>query len=243
MLTTVLAKPPRKLWTPKRLPGLHTWFKSDAGLYQDAARTTPTVADGDPVGGWADQSGNGRHASQSTSSKRPTLKLNIQNGRSVVRGDGTDDGLQTAAFGATLSQPYTLFLVHKFNVLANNQNVLDGLTDPNRFYLARPANNAYDLYFGTGTPQFGTTTTNWRLLRVVAQGASTKYQFEGGAEATIASNPGTSPLDGLTLFMNRNGTIQFFNGDIAELILCSGDLSAADDARATAYLNQRWAVY
>lgn len=230
-------------FSPLQLATLHTWFKADVGLYQDAARTTPAVADGDPVGGWADQSGNGRHASQSTAGKRPTLKLAIKAGKSVVRGDGAATGLQTAAFAAPLSQPYTLWVVHKFNALTDSQNVLDGLTDPNRCYLARPTSSVYGLYCGSATTTFGTTTTAWRLLRVVASGAASAYQFEGAAEATVAATPGTSPLDGLTLFMNRSGTIQFFNGDIAELVLCSGALSSGDAARVHAYLNQRWGVY
>lgn len=40
-------------------------------LFQDAAGTIPVTADGDPVGLMLDKSGNGNHATQSTSARRP----------------------------------------------------------------------------------------------------------------------------------------------------------------------------
>jgi hypothetical protein len=54
------------------------WFSvSDASsLFQDAAGTTPAVADGDPVGLIRDKSGFHNDATQSTSSARPVLRLN-----------------------------------------------------------------------------------------------------------------------------------------------------------------------
>lgn len=68
------------------------WLKADAGTNQTASGTAAT-ADADPVGEWQDQGGNGNHLAQATASKRGTLKLNIQNGRPVIRFDGTDDFL------------------------------------------------------------------------------------------------------------------------------------------------------
>ena len=43
-------------------------------LFQDAEGTTPVTADGDPVGLMLDKSGNGNHATQSVSAKRPVYK-------------------------------------------------------------------------------------------------------------------------------------------------------------------------
>jgi len=92
---------------PRKLPGLQLWLRADAVVYQDAARTTRATLDGDPVGGWADQSGSSNHVSQATAGKRPTLKFAIQNGRAVVRNDGVDDLLVGTL---ALTQPLTVFL-------------------------------------------------------------------------------------------------------------------------------------
>lgn len=62
---------------------------STSNLFQDAARSTPVASDSDPVGGVTDQSGNGAHASQSTSTARPLW--DATNSRVVL--DGADDAL------------------------------------------------------------------------------------------------------------------------------------------------------
>ena len=87
-------------FSPLDISGLQLWLKADAGLWQDSVGGTPAASDGDVVGAWADQSGNARHATQATTSKKPLLKLAIQNGRDVVRFDGGDDWL---------SLPWTFF--------------------------------------------------------------------------------------------------------------------------------------
>lgn len=83
-------------FNPAHVAGLTLWLKADAGLYQDAAKTTPATSDGDVVGAWEDQSGNGSDATQATTSKKPLLKLGIVNSKPVVRFDGVDDQLDTA---------------------------------------------------------------------------------------------------------------------------------------------------
>lgn len=68
---------------PSDFSGLELWFK-DTGFWQDSARTTPATANGDPIGAWDDQSGNGRHLTQPTSGNRPTLDTTGLGGHSAV---------------------------------------------------------------------------------------------------------------------------------------------------------------
>jgi len=62
--------------------GMVLWLKSGTGLYQDAAKTTP-AANGDAVGAWADQSGNGNDATQATAGLKPVRIDNVVNGIGV----------------------------------------------------------------------------------------------------------------------------------------------------------------
>ena len=88
-------------WTPARLfGGGAVGFALDPGvmasLAQDAAGTQPVMAVGQPVGLVRDQSGGGRHASQSVSAARPTYRLDA-GGRPCLEFDGVDDWLATAS--------------------------------------------------------------------------------------------------------------------------------------------------
>ncbi len=59
---------------PTDVAGLKLWVKADS----------LALNDGDPVGTWADQSGNGNDLVQATAAKKPTYKANILNGLPVV---------------------------------------------------------------------------------------------------------------------------------------------------------------
>jgi len=60
-------------------------------LFQDAAGTVPVTADGDPVGRMLDRSGNGNHATQTVSGRRPVYKTDGT--LHWLQGDGVDDNL------------------------------------------------------------------------------------------------------------------------------------------------------
>jgi hypothetical protein len=75
-------------------------------VWQDAAGTTPATA-GDPVGRIDDKSGNGNHATQSTSTKRPTLQTS--GGLYYLDFDGVDDAMATASIDFTATDQMSLF--------------------------------------------------------------------------------------------------------------------------------------
>lgn len=68
-------------------------------LWQDAAGTVPVISNGDPVGLMLDKSGNGRHASQVTSSRRPTWRTD--GALCWLESDGVDDFLTTGTITLT----------------------------------------------------------------------------------------------------------------------------------------------
>src|SRR5574343_57428 len=90
---------------PSKLSKCWAWWNSSRGV---------TIVDG-LVSAWADQSGNGRHLSQSDPTKRPSLVANQLNGRSVIRNAApkclTGTGYLTGA--------HTIIAVVKSNIAAS----------------------------------------------------------------------------------------------------------------------------
>lgn len=91
------------------------WFDpSDlSSMYQDAAGTIP-AAIGQPVGLILDKSGNGNHASQATTTARPTLMQDV-GGRPYLSFDGVDDYMQAPAESSPLgSTPSYMALIAQY---------------------------------------------------------------------------------------------------------------------------------
>lgn len=80
---------------PTAIAGLRAWYRTDAELFQDAARTTPAVSNADPVGCWGDQTVSGLDLTQTVAGSRGTLVTNAINGLPAVAFDGSADNLAT----------------------------------------------------------------------------------------------------------------------------------------------------
>lgn len=236
---SVLLQPHRfaaAAFAPTDIAGLKAWFKADGTLYQDSARTTLAAADADPVGSWSDGSGQNNHASQATAGSRPLLKLGILNGRPVIRFDGANDRLQTAAFGAALAQPNTVFVVAK-RTGGGAEAFLDGRTDATHLF-RKNVGGSYNLYAG-GDFVVVAADANWHIVQGVFNGASSKARVDGGAAAT--GNAGTSSMDGATVGSRANSS-EWMNGDIAEILIYNANLSLAQLDQVGNYLAGRYGL-
>ena len=102
-------------------------------LFQDAAGTVPVTADGDPVGKMLDQSGNGKHATQSTSAARPIYRTNGT--LHWLEFDGVDDLLTTVSVAAWAISA-TMWVGVSSNLYGTNEPViiLSGGASGSRLY-------------------------------------------------------------------------------------------------------------
>ena len=71
-----------------KIRGLDLWLEADKGV-------TPS---GGPISTWADQSGHGNNATQTTTGNKPALVPNVLNGLPVVRFNGTSSYLNLPYF-------------------------------------------------------------------------------------------------------------------------------------------------
>ena len=210
-----------------------------ASLYQDTGFTTPARADGDPIGAWLDRSGAGRHCSQSTSARRPTLKLAIQNGLPVARYDAVDDTLplSSAATGVT---DLTCMFVAKRNSTGGG-SVIMGQNGGGQ-YLADffSDGKVYINSSGGGTMTTANYTANiFSIFTVWRSGSTFRVSQDGvqvGADLTVT---GTFSLGIMGAF---NAVSSNWRGDIAEMLLYTRALTNNEMFTVTSYLRTKWAT-
>lgn len=233
-------------FSPQNLPGLAAWYRSDRGLWQDTAGTIPAVADGDPVGRWDDQSGNGRHLTQATAGLRPLLKLAIQNGRPVVR------------FASASSQYLT---ISGFNPLGGAfTSVLWGCPVSNSVgasYMAQTGSTSkYGIVLGSdgsiGAEKINVAYSSFSVLYTAAW-----HNFAwwgqgnlGGADVTTNGavdngQPGSSTLSSVAassgLHVGFDGLAgSYWNGDMGEIVICGSILSVAHVTALYQYGKRFW---
>ena len=100
-LKPMASGPPAPPLTP------YAWWDAEVGAYQDLAKTTPAVANNDPVAALNDQVGT-KHIVNSGGTDRPLLKTNSANGHPALQFDAANDLLRaTFTFGAV---PLALFM-------------------------------------------------------------------------------------------------------------------------------------
>lgn len=225
------------LWLPTSLAGLKLWTRADVGVYQDAARATVAASDADPVGGWQDFSGAGNHLSQSTSTKRGTLKVNLQNGKPGVRFDGVDDFMDAAAAVINSGTTFTIFLVHKStgdliwaSTTATNNQVRVGQGGVHALSLYDSANNPISL---TAAPA--------RTVWTMAEYQNGPRFWVNGVNRDNGGTLGAMHLN--RFFIEGGGAITPFNGDVGEIVIYNTTLSDGDRVKVEAYLNGRWGLY
>ncbi len=226
--------------TPTDIAGLKLWLRADLGLYTDAAKTTPATADGDAVYTWADQSGNGNDAVQATLANRPLLKLAIQNGRAVVRFDGTNDSLATAAI--TIAQPLTIFVVGAAPVHTAINQLFIYREGSNPVIYRRTSDDCYACYAGNECSD-GVADTLFHSLNCVFSGASSVFRNNGSPATLTPTNPGTGGYTTGVCIGGDSLSGQCLNGDIAEILVYDSALSTANRQSVETWLNERWNIY
>ena len=102
-------------WTPKILfsaSEVGAWYdpSDPTTVWQNSARTVPALVD-DLIGAIDDKSGNGHHALQFVTAKRPILRTS--GGLWYLDFDGINDGI-SSNFGVTLAQPNHIFVSTRF---------------------------------------------------------------------------------------------------------------------------------
>lgn len=234
-------------WTPASpttdggyLPPLWLDGSDATTLFQDVLKTTPVVADGNPVRAWEDKSGNGNDALKAggVDNTYETAQINGLSAVGFVFAD--NDYLQTAAFSSELAQANTIFIVAYTTNAVDINSVLDGIAAGKRHFLQYRSSGA--LRIDAGVVFTTATSVNFSaasLISVVYDGASSKIYHNGSLIET--GNAGTNGLTGLTVGDNYLGS-GTFGGYIGEILVYPAALSDADFTQVETYMATKWGV-
>lgn len=207
--------------------GLLIWYQNGAGLFQDAAKTTPAVTN-DPVGAWEDASGNGRDITVSGTA-RPTLEAG-----GAVHCDGSNDNMVTVG-GITL-KPATLFGLITFDSVAGGFAAVTGFSNA----LSLSQNGAALRIDMAGVAVIGTssfTLTAARYRIIITYDASGNYAFYVDG---VAAGTGTNDqaIGNVPFGLSNNDIGSYFDGIFWDVgaydnVLSGGNITALDDYLAS----------
>lgn len=242
-------------WTPKLLPNLITWL--------DADDSSTITLSGSNVTDWNDKSGSGNHVTQATSTRRPTLVTNSQNGRAALDFMWTTSGSSNRKFmqrGGTYTNvtgsALSVFLVAKPTTNWDNFARLIGFSASSTgadqssntaiaALLRQSTNNImYSFYNGGATNTVAVTAGSWYTLGIIVSGTSHTFRLDGSSTtSTLASTPAFN-INTMTLGHNA-GELSFavaWNSLIGEIVVCNTNLSTSNRDKIEGYLAWRWGL-
>ena len=209
--------------------GMRLWLRSDLGL--PGSGTFPV---------WADTSGLGNYARQAVAASRPTVVANQQNGKAVVRFDGTDDGFELPNFmaGATAGEWIVIIKAAQDMPSVDRAPWRIGTDHYGSFY-ATPDGWVRESFGTNGRYDVGNPSTpldQYNIYSVSAQAGSYAVRFNGLVAFTSVSNTVAFHLAPL---LGRAGA-SFFAGDIAEVIAYDRVLTAPERDGIYSYLGSKY---
>lgn len=215
-------------WLPTDVSNLAGWWDAD-----DAS--TFTFATGSVISQWNDKSGNNRHFSQATSTKRPSRVMSAQNGLAVVRFDGTSDVLKTTSFN--LSQPFSIIMAGKITtpgflddraIICDSTSGFDIYMDDSNSVRVYAGQDKYAFEFGNGIHTYSFTVNGSLSSWLDGSGGSSVYVDVNGISGGLS--------------ISNETYSEFFDEDIYELMLYSKVLNTAERQAAELYLKNKWAT-
>jgi len=185
---------------------------------------------------WADQSGKGKHYSQSTVASQPLYNPTGVNGRPTITFDGVDDFL-TSSLQLDLpgTKPTFLWLAFRQITWTNNDRIVGDGTNPNIMLLFQstgsPGINIYNSF--SPTVNIGATIGSWVRVEALFGNATTDY-LKAGASTQTGTATGNSPPSGIQEIGRATSSSLCSNIEVIAVLYFSGLPTTAELAALSA---------
>lgn len=238
---------------PKTISGLQLWLDGAdlSTLRQNSNGTTAVTASSDPIGYWADKSGNGRNVLQATSSYRPVFAAGVKGLFPGVTFDGVDDFLESTASGATSIVDSTLIMVARWNDVSGTDTPVivgrgyTGGGEVRAFY--RPTGTT-KFSWGTWNGDLGTTTIDvsqntFNIFAATQAGNQIRlYKNYSYNSYTYGNTPASPTYNQWDIGGPNNGYDQYAGITIGEVLIFNKSLTHSEMLVLLAYLNGKWGI-
>jgi alpha-tubulin suppressor-like RCC1 family protein len=210
------------------ITGLKLWLRSDAGITKNANNL---------VSLWRDQSPAGNNAAQAVTGNSPLFVANGWSGKPVIRFNGSTSSMNGAL---SVSSQMSVFAVAAEGNLSGFKRIIN---NEGHFFLGAAPDGNFASFYGNGS--WGTTQSHpfalspgqFAILESVNNGSDSSYVNGQLIETRV--NPMTAFTSGFELGRHVAG-IQYWDGDIVELLVYDGALSTSDRQAIETYLNQKY---
>lgn len=222
--------------------GLQLWLRSDAGVMNNESN----AVNNDPVELWDDQFLN-HDAKQNNPDNKPSFSLSnnhLINFNPVVIFDGANDFLESDLSSSDMQETMSLFVVCR----PSEPGVVVGLGSSS--YLAFGENNTV-LFSVNGTNNTVSLTDKYAKQEVAivsclkngnANGDIILYKNGNNITGAQNSNASIAPANITRIGQSDAGTISWFNGDIAEVIIYKRCLSPLEKQKVESYLSTKYGI-
>ena len=222
-------------FSPADISGLQAWydFSDISTITKDGSNRVSAVAD---------KSGNDFTLSQATADDQPLWESEEKNGLDAIDFNG-DKYMQTGAWTA-ISQPNTIVGVVLFPVNDGaNRKMFNGIGGGTRaqFYKDSVA-DTFAMYAGATISGVKTGIANtWKEFYTLWN--TTASIGEIGGESVISSgNVGSQLLTGLTVSAHHDGSEEYGDNKVGEIIIYNKNVSGTEKTALMEYLTDKWGV-
>lgn len=212
---------------PSDISGLLIWMRADELGLSDAAA----------VSTWTN-GGSGLNFTQATGANQPTFRIAVQNGLGIIRFDGINDLLSSAAM--SLAQPCTTYWVASRTGNTTAYNV--GLTQATEA-IAFGFKNEANLWYAYTNPALTTQAaadSAFHIMTCNYNGASSTMRVDGTA-AAVALDAGDVSNDTFHIGATSAAGAPLA-GDIGEILVYTGAHTAAQITSVEQHLSAKWAI-
>ena len=217
-------------FSPDQIENLALWLRADSGVTKDGS---------DDVSQWDFKNGAFRgqsNVAQATGANQPDFNASNSSyaNKPTIDFNGSSDFLTSGNFSSDLTQPTTYFAVG--NMGGSAQNIFDGATATERNALYRGAVN-FGAYAGS-VLNGPAGDSNPHIFELILDGVSSELVTDG-----VSSGGDANTQDLRALSVGANPTPgNYLTGSIAEIIVYTGEVSAADRTLIREYLGGRYAI-